>query len=203
MKNNYQFFRKKSKFAELIIRDAHAHIRVFHSVSHALVQVREGFWLLRARQTINGILKNCIIWKRCSPVPRDQTLARLPPACVKQANPFSVIGCDFAGPLFVKDSGNKQYIFLITCAVTRNVHLELVDNLSTDKFLLGFRRYYSIVYSDNAKTFKRSELERKNLWSIVTHPDVQEFFASHNNKWKYIIGRAAWWGGVINEWFEW
>lgn len=126
-------------------------------------------------------------------------VASLPPDCVEQLAPFCVIGCDFVGPLFIKDSESKQYILLITCAVTRNIQLELINNLSTQTFLFAFRRFIarcglcSVVFADNACTFKCAEKELKKLWSIVTHPDVKEFFASHNNKWKYIVERAAWW----------
>lgn len=99
--------------------------------------------------------------------------------------------------MFVKDSGNKQYILQITCAATINVHLELVGSLSTQAFLLAFRRFIArrgicaVIYSDNARTFKRAELESKKLWTIMTHRDVKEFFASHDIKWKYIVERAV------------
>ncbi|GFQ83656.1 integrase catalytic domain-containing protein [Trichonephila clavata] len=71
----------------------------------------------------------------------NQVIAPLPDVCVTESPPFSVVGIDFAGPLFVKDSNAKQYILLITCAVTRSVHLELVSNMTTDTFLLAFRRF--------------------------------------------------------------
>jgi hypothetical protein len=85
--------------------------------------------------------------------------------------------------------------------VTRSIHLELVGNLSTDTFLLAFRRFIarrglcSVVYSDNARTFKRAELELRQLWAVITQPEVKEFYASNNIKWKYIVERGAWWGG--------
>ncbi|GFQ98507.1 integrase catalytic domain-containing protein [Trichonephila clavata] len=149
---------------ELLIWESHN--RVFHSgVSHTLVQVREKYWILKARQTIKSLLKKCIICKRFNSNPGNQVIAPLPDVRVTESPPFSVVGIDFAGPLFVKDSDAKQYILLITCAVTRSVHLELVGNMTTDTFLLAFRRFiarrglFSLVISDNARTFKRAELE--------------------------------------------
>ena len=53
------------------------------------------------------------------------------------APPFSKTGVDFAGSLFVKGKGKqmrKVYIALFTCCVTRAVHLELVEDLSTETF---------------------------------------------------------------------
>ena len=42
---------------------------------------------------------------------------------IKRAPPFTNVGLDFAALLFLKDSGEKAYICLFTCAVTRAIHL--------------------------------------------------------------------------------
>ncbi|XP_055941720.1 uncharacterized protein LOC129971768 [Argiope bruennichi] len=190
----------KAKLTELLIWESHK--RVFHSgVSHTLVQIREKFWILKARQTIKSLLGRCTICKRFNSSPGNQVIAPLPDIRVEQSSPFTIIGVDFAGPLFVKDSINKQYILLITCAVTRSVHLELVGDLTTDTFLLTFRRFISrrglcsVVVSDNARTFKRAELEIKLIWNVLNHADVKNFYSANGIKWKYIVERAAWWGG--------
>ncbi|GBN71528.1 hypothetical protein AVEN_112953-1 [Araneus ventricosus] len=190
----------KTKLTELLIWDSHK--RVFHSgVSHTLVQVREKYWILKSRQTIKSVLSKCTICKRFNSSPGTQVIAPLPDIRVEQSAPFTIIGVDFAGPLFVKDTNAKQYILLITCAVTRSVHLELVGDMTTDTFLLAFRRFISrrglcsVVISDNARTFKRAELEIKRIWNILNHPDVKNFYSFNGIKWQYIVERAAWWGG--------
>ena len=58
--------------------------------------------------------------KKTAPLPKDR---------IKPAPPFTNVGLNFAGPLFLKDSGEKAYICLFTCAVTRAIHLELVSNM--------------------------------------------------------------------------
>lgn len=69
--------------------------------------------------------------------------------------------------------------------------------MTTPEFLLAFRRFISrrglcaIVYSDNAKTFKRADRELKEMWKVIHHPDVQKFYANHGITWKYIAERAA------------
>ena len=65
---------------------------------------------------------------------------------VRQAAPFSQVGIDFAGPLFVRQDrgGNcssKVYMALFSCCVTRTIHLELVCNLSAETFLRCLRRF--------------------------------------------------------------
>ena len=87
-------------------------------------------------------------------------MAPLPEDRIKPAQPFTNADLDFAGPLYLKDSGEKAYICLFTCAVTRAVHLELACDMTTERFLLALRCMIarrgmcSIIWSDNTKTFK-------------------------------------------------
>ncbi|GFW35990.1 transposable element Tcb2 transposase [Trichonephila clavipes] len=43
------------------------------------------------------------------------------------------------------------------------------------------------MVTDNAKTFKRSELELKNLWKVISDPAMKAFYASHKIHWQFII----------------
>ncbi|GFU97087.1 integrase catalytic domain-containing protein [Trichonephila clavipes] len=118
-----------------------------------------------------------------------------------ESHSFSFVGINFAGQLFVKESDAKQYILLITCTVTRSVHLELIGSMTTDTFLLAFRCFVthnglcSMVISDNARTFKCAELELQEMWRVLSPADVKMFYSSHSIKWNYIVKRAAWWSG--------
>lgn len=52
-------------------------------------------------------------------------MAALPGFQVRESLPFSKVGIDFAGPLYVKGKKNemrKVYIALFSCCVTRVVH---------------------------------------------------------------------------------
>ena len=54
-------------------------------------------------------------------------------------------------------------MLLFTCAVTRALHLELVDSMSLADTMLSLRRFVgrrglpSIMYSDNAKSFDAAQ----------------------------------------------
>ncbi len=119
--------------------------------------------------------------------------------------PFSNTGIDFAGPLYVKTSGQldctdsgKVYIALFTCASTRAIHLELVENLSVATFLHAFRRFTSrrglpnTIFTDNAKTFKAALREIAN---IFRSKETERYFVNRGVVWKYIIEKAPWHGG--------
>ena len=68
-----------------------------------------------------------------------------------------------------KDSLKQAYILLITCSLSRAVHLQLVDNQKIDEFITTFKRFVARrgrperIYSDNAKTFKAAATWIKSI----------------------------------------
>ncbi|GFQ75841.1 integrase catalytic domain-containing protein [Trichonephila clavata] len=153
----------------------------------------ENFWIRLVQKDDFAEEVNCLLKS-------VQVTAPLPAIRVEQSAPFSVVGIDFGGPLYTKDE-NKHYIVLFTCGVTRALHLEFMNNLTAETFLLVLRRFISRgglcskILTDNAKTFNRSELELENLWKVISDPAVKAFYASHKIRWQFIIEGAAWWGG--------
>ena len=85
----------------------------------------------------------------------------LPEDRVIHQRPFGLTGIDYDGPLVVKDGSamSKVWIALFVCGTTRAIHLELVDSLSTEVFILAYRRFVarrgspSLIRPDNATTF--------------------------------------------------
>lgn len=132
--------------------------------------------------------------------PGVQDVAPLPSDRTQESSPFAVTGLDFAGPFFTKDKG-KVYILLFTCATTRALHIEVCVDLKTETFLCAFRKFIarrglcSIVYSDNAQTFKRGDRELSKIWKTISDPSVKDLFSTRGIEWKFIIERGPWWGG--------
>ena len=92
----------KHQYTSLLIKQCHE--RVHHSgVRATLAEVRSRYWNPKGRQTIKKVVSKCVVCKKLegkafsAPPSTD-----LPSFRVNQANPFSTIGVDFAGPLFVK-----------------------------------------------------------------------------------------------------
>ena len=173
----------------LIIMDCHQ--RMMHGGSKAtLAEVREKFWIVRGRQVVKKLIGRCVICRRHEGKPLRGPLAPpLPPFRIQQAPAFQNIGLDNAGPLFVNGS-EKVWILLFTCCVTRAIHLELVESLSTDAFLRAMRRFTarrgvpSFIVSDNAQTFKAAS----KFLNRVGQQTIQ---------WSFNLPRAPWWGGVF------
>ncbi|GBN78670.1 hypothetical protein AVEN_260252-1, partial [Araneus ventricosus] len=189
----------KSRLSQLLI--IREHQRLHHAgVSETLTQIRENYWILCGRQTVKSCLNKCLICKKFKVRPGNQIMAPLPANRIQASYPFENVGIDFAGPIYSKNT-DKAYIALFTCAVTRAIHLEVVSSLSTEHFLLAFRRFISrrgichTVNSDNAMTFKSADIELKRLYMNICEPEVQNYFGKKGIKWQYIVERAGWWGG--------
>ena len=156
----------------------------------------------RARQRIKSILSKCVICRKVqgrhymapptAPLPADRVL---------QSKPFTVIGIDYTGAIPIKhgDTTKKVYMALFTCAITRAVHLEIVEDGTEQEFLRAFRRFVSrksfpsVIYSDNAKIFISAN---KTLKDIAESTQVSGLLQNYRIVWKFIPARASWFGGM-------
>ena len=189
-------------FVKLLILQYHE--RVNHSgVNDTLTSLREIYWILKGKRAVKQSIKNCVKCLKCEGLPYSvSTTPDLPVERVSDDPPFTHLGIDFAGPLYIRAHNslneNKAYICLFTCASTRVIHLELTLALTVDSFLLAFRRFVarrglpSTIWSDNAKTFKAAS---KEIQRIVRSPEVAKYLSTNRVTWKFIVERAPWWGG--------
>ena len=194
---------RQHRFTRLVIEECHQ--RVHHSgVRATLAELRSRYWVPRGRQVVKRILSECVTCRRFTGKPYSTPpTAALPDFRVKEAPPFSRVGVDFAGPLYVKEKSGqmgKAYIALFSCCVTRAVHLELVEDLSTGTFRRCLRRFIAkrgmpvLIVSDNAKTFQETE---KALKKLFDYPEVKADLERDRIGWQFNLERAPWWGGFF------
>ena len=118
--------------------------------------------------------------------------------------PFSTEGIDFTGHLMVKN-GNKTekcYVCLFNCRTTRNVNLEIVDDMKTDQFLLAFRGHCAVygtpswILCDNAKTFQKGDVEIQKLFLVIEVQAVQPRFPEKRVQMRHIPAKSPHWEDV-------
>ena len=78
-------------------------------------------------------------------IPRLELLSLpLPDFRVTVSCPFEHTGVDFAGPLYVRGTADvKVWLCLYTCCTTHAVHLDVVESLNADSFMLSLNRFTS------------------------------------------------------------
>ncbi|GFX73985.1 uncharacterized protein TNCV_2954681 [Trichonephila clavipes] len=149
------------------------------------------------RRTVRKMWNACVKCRRFKSKSPMTDPVSLPSDRVKDAAVFEVLGVDLAGPLYVKQ-GDKVWIVFYTCAIYRALHLEFVSSLSTDAFLLSFRRFVArrgrprIIYSDNGTNIRGAYNELIYIdWNEVSrYAEIQRITC------KFIPPSAAWWGGL-------
>ena len=193
---------RDSHFTKLLIRDTH--LRLCHAgVRQVMASIRGFYWIPHCRRVISKVVKSCVPCRRVTagvyPVPDPPPL---PDFRVSKVDVFDHIGVDHCGPFYVKEGRTirKSYVLILTCAVSRAVHLELVGDMSVQHFMLGFRRFVSrrglpsYIMSDNSLTFQCASSE---FTAIFNHPRFQQYFNGRNIRWQHYLEYAPWWGGWI------
>ena len=185
----------------------HAHETVAHAgVEQTLYQMRMMFWPMGGRRYVKKVLSKCQMCRIKNPKTLVQEMAPLPAERTSMAPPFTYIGVDHAGPYYVTDgqAQHKVYVSLYTCLSTRMTHLELQLGLTTESFIMTFRRMISRrgwpqrIYSDSHRTFKKAEVDLKRRyndldWKSIIGNLIPGF---QGIEWIFSVPHSPWWGGI-------
>lgn len=136
-------------------------------------------------------------------------MANLPEDRLTPGPPFTFVGVDTFGPWDVtarRTRGgiamNKRWAILFTCLVSRGIHIELVEELSTSSFINALRRFVSIrgpvrqFRSDRGTNFVGAVNELQMVHQFVEKPPVQKFLHEGESTWLFNPPHASHFGGV-------
>ena len=195
---------KKPALTALIAHSAHKRVQ-HNGVKETLTEIRAKYWIVGGRSLVRSIIHKCVICKRFEGRPFAAPPAPpLPSFRVNEAPPFVHTAIDFAGPMYLKSTGNlssnKVWICLFTCCVTRAIHLELVPDMTTQTFIRCLKRFSARrglprrIISDNAKTFKAAA---RLITTICNHKEVKDYLSHVGAEWAFNLEKAPWWGGLF------
>ncbi|XP_055542608.1 uncharacterized protein LOC129728214 [Wyeomyia smithii] len=138
----------------------------------------------------------------------EQFMTGLPSSRTIATRPSAVTGIDYWGPILLKPTHRraapgKAYVGVFVCFSTKAVHLELVADLSTPKFIQALRRFVSRrglcsdLHSDNGRNFVGANNELRDLVSSKTHHDaIAAECNQHGIRWHFNPPRASHFGGL-------
>nr|CAD2175811.1 unnamed protein product [Meloidogyne enterolobii] len=192
-----------SHLTALIIYETHL---IYHHSSPLLTLsiIRRQYWIPKGRRTVERVLfKSCLPCRKFQVKPFDPPpFPQLPIERVSPSRPFLTTGLDYCGPLHIRTDKKfpktsttstpktkKFWIVIWVCLSTRGISLDYVPDLTSESFLLAFRRFCAkfspptTIYSDSAPTFISFKKFFEN--SCKTHPIV----------WHLRVPYAAWRGG--------
>ena len=187
-------------FTRLLVKDTHE--RHMHmGTEQILANMRETYWIPTGRKLVRGIVRSCHACKRqkavCYPIPPPPPL---PEIRLWERPPFTITGIDYAGPFHTNNKKKQSFVLLLTCAVTRAVHLELTESQNITDTVLAFRRFVARrgrphwIISDNGGSFC-SMGQQFNAYTQIQR--LQERLEDEPMKWTHYLSRSPWWGGFI------
>ena len=193
---------KDHHFTKLLITGTHERL-VHAGVRQVMSSVRGFYWVPHCRRTISKIVRSCGKCRRVNAgFYPDPDPPPMPDFRLAKVDAFDHIGLDHCGPLYIKEGSKLQkvYVLILTCAVARAVHLELVRDMSVQQFMHGFRRFVarrglpSFILSDNSATFKCASSE---FTTILNDPKFQKYLNGRNIRWQRYLEYSPWWGGWV------
>ncbi|CAJ0570784.1 unnamed protein product, partial [Mesorhabditis spiculigera] len=152
------FILPKSPLLHLLIREAHN--SVYHcGVKDTLAAFRRKYVTIGLRKKVESYLRHCVLCKKFNGKPyKYPGLDHLPLDRVFiQARPFNTVGLD---NFFLTVNQRRRVVLLITCTVTRLIHLEISEDLTALAFIQSFKRFCSRrgvpakVFADNGSNFR-------------------------------------------------
>ncbi|VDM93242.1 unnamed protein product [Onchocerca ochengi] len=150
---------KGHHLTNLIISNQHEKL-IHAGITHTLSQLKRGFWILRGRAAVKSVISKCMTCKRWKAKPfKLPAMPNLPESRLIRSGAFEKVDLDYLGPITIKipyKMIKKRWIALFICFTTRAVHLEMVENLSSEDCYHVFSRFTArrgfpkLVLSDNA-----------------------------------------------------
>ena len=129
----------RNHFTNLLFQETHL-LTLHGGVLLTLITLRNQYWLISARQAEKTTIYKCSTCIRYSGKPGCQLMGKLPESRVLSGFPFQCTGVDYAGPFNVRLSKirgkgtTKGYIAIFVCMSTRAVHLEIVEDYTSEAF---------------------------------------------------------------------
>ena len=143
---------RNSLVTSLIV--AHAHQSIQHQGRGFTLNelISMGYWVVGGSKVVANFIRKCVVCRKLRRPTECQKMAELPSDRVEKYPPFTYCGMDCFGPFTVKQGHKevKRYGLLLTCLCSRAVHIEMLDDMSTDAFINSLRCFFG--NSRNRKT---------------------------------------------------
>ncbi|XP_062549772.1 uncharacterized protein LOC134214408 isoform X2 [Armigeres subalbatus] len=197
----------KHRFSMLLVK--YFHEKHLHAAPQLLISIlRTRYWLTGARALVKKVVHACIICFKAQPKSLEQFMGQLPGSRVNMARPFAITGIDYWGPILIQPAHRraaprKAYVAVFVCFCTKAVHIELVCDLTTAKFIQALRRFVSRrglcheIYSDNGRNFVGAANELKLLVRSDEHKRALAKECTETGiRWHFNPPKASHFGGL-------
>ena len=195
---------KSSHLSKLLVLDLHS--KVAHQGRNFTInEIRSsGYWIVGCRALVMSLLRQCVTCARIRGFPRGQKMADLPKERLQDSPPFTYCGIDLFGPFIVREGRKelKRYGLIFTCLALRAIHIEILDDMSTDSFLNGLRCFIALrgkvrlLFCDRGSNFLGAKHELKENLKLMNWDSIQSKLADSGCEFKFNPPASSHMGGV-------
>ncbi|XP_058457587.1 uncharacterized protein LOC131434654 [Malaya genurostris] len=178
---------------DLIVREMHLR---YHHLNHETVvnELRQKYLIPKLRRVCYRVRSTCQTCKNRLAHPAPPLMADLPSMRLTAfVRPFSYTGVDYFGPMSVAVGRRveKRWGVLLTCLVTRAIHIEIAHSLNTDSCILALRNFMALrgtpleLSSDQGTNFIGASRELKEALRKIDQNQLIKEFTTPNTKWSF------------------
>ncbi|XP_051939800.1 uncharacterized protein LOC127612976 [Hippocampus zosterae] len=195
---------KDGALRNLII--SHHHNKIQHQGrGQTLNELRSnGFWIVGGSKAVAQRIRRCVQRRRIRAPPEEQRMADLPSDRVDATPPFAYCGMDCFGPFHTKQGRKEQkrYGLLFTCLCSRAVHIEMLEDMTTDAFINALRCFVAIrgavrhIRSDQGTNFVGARNEMAKALKELNQERLASYLADKQCDFQMNTPHSSHTGGV-------
>ncbi|KAL6479864.1 hypothetical protein MHYP_G00108970 [Metynnis hypsauchen] len=163
-----------------------------------------GYWVVGGSKVVANRIKQCVTCRRARRPTETQKMADLPADRVNPSPPFSYCGMDCFGPFHTKQGRKecKRYGLIFTCLSSRAVHIEMLEDVTTDAFINALRCFIAIrgavrqIRSDQGTNFVGAKNELTKTLKEVDKDRLTAYLAEKQCDFTMNVPDASHMGGV-------
>ena len=142
-----------------------------------------GIWILGLNAAVVLHISKCVHCRRQRRTTEGQKMADLPEDRVEPTPPFTYCGMDCFGPFTAKERGKelKRDAEIVTCTSSRALHIEQLDDMTTNAFITALRCFTAIrgpiqqLRSDQGSNFVGARNEFAKAMKELDNDKIQSF----------------------------
>ena len=190
----------------LIVLETHRKCGHFAN-NYVANELMKTYHVMGGKRTVKHYIRSlCMTCRNRNANPAAQLMAPLPMARVEAGNrPYTNTAVDYFGPVLIKQGRNelKRYGCIFTCLATRAIHLEVAEDLTTEAFLMAYRRFLAltgeatrVMFSDNGSNFVGAYAELRRGLTRLNKNRITASMACRGVNWKFNPPLASHQGGI-------
>lgn len=186
----------------LLTREAHE--ANHEGIAGTLLRVRSKAWVVQGPRIARNVIDSCMHCRKTKARMCKQMMSELPPERTGPAAPFEFTALDLFGPYVIKDSVRRRtkmkvWGVVFSCMVSKAIHADIVEDLSTEGFLKVYQRFTALrghprkLWSDQGTNFVGARPVLQELYgflSSINKDQIQKKAAVAGTDWTWVFHPA-------------